>query len=632
MTPEHVTERLAELREAGAELRRRPARETLAALARVFELWRDPRSTWRQRLEAELPGVTGFSPENVREGLARGLAPFSADALLALVNDELGGIERLDAASGRLVAGFDATAVVLAGSIPQPSLLSLLLPLVLRSPVLAKPASRDPLTPGLVAASIAAVDPELGRCIAIAPFGSHDEACLAALLEAPCVAATGSDASIAALAARVLPPRRFIPSGHRLSIAVLGPGALAGAALEAAAEGIALDVALWDQLGCLSPLAVYAVGGSDTAADRLAERLAEALAPSRAPARRAASPIRRAAQRFAYECDSAELRAAAGGRVRLLGGTAQRFAVVREADAALRPAPLHRFVRVHPVADVPALARRAAAARAAAGRRCVRRLRRATPTASRAASRSSAPRACAAPGSSRRRRSPGLTTTVPCCCPSRASRIARARRRRSSIGCDRRSRRSRARQGRSRKPLKSLMFFSTPGAIPDTGPNGSPFTGPNWSDIFGTQFSGEGPQRDPPLPPLRLRHRADGVSRRAAGGIPAQRARHRARHAAAAAGREQDPEGARARGLAALAARTARRLRAGASARADLGGGDDHARSKARSDSRSARCTRGVCVQESRCHVRKPWQQINHIVRSALAGVTLAQLAAPGGR
>ena len=40
----------------------------------------------------------------------------------------------------------------------------------------------------------------------------------------------------------------------------------------------------------------------------------------------------------------------------------------------------------------------------------------------------------------------------------------------------------------------------------------------------------------------------------------------------------------------------------------------------------------GQCVQEARCHVRKPWQQINHIVRSALAGVTLAQLAAPDAR
>jgi FeS assembly SUF system regulator len=40
----------------------------------------------------------------------------------------------------------------------------------------------------------------------------------------------------------------------------------------------------------------------------------------------------------------------------------------------------------------------------------------------------------------------------------------------------------------------------------------------------------------------------------------------------------------------------------------------------------------GQCAQEASCHVRKPWQQINHVVRSALARVTLAELAAGGGR
>jgi len=353
VTPEEITDRLAELREAGVKLRRRPARDTLAALAGVLELWRDPRSEWRRRLAAELPGATGFSPENVREGLARGLAPFSGDALLALARSELGDPTRLDAASDCMLSGFDATAVVLAGAIPQPSLLALLAPLVLRSPVLAKPASRDPVTPGLVAASIAAVDPELARCIAIAPFSSHDDACLRALLAADCISATGSDASIAALAARVRPPRRVVSAGHRLSVAALGPDALDGAALATAAEGIALDVALWDQQGCLSPLAVYVVGGTDTTSDRVAESLARALEALERRLPRGKLDLE-AGISFLHECDSAELRAAAGGPVRLLGGVSQRFAVVREADAAMRPAPLQRFVRVHPVGDARA--------------------------------------------------------------------------------------------------------------------------------------------------------------------------------------------------------------------------------------------------------------------------------------
>jgi FeS assembly SUF system regulator len=37
----------------------------------------------------------------------------------------------------------------------------------------------------------------------------------------------------------------------------------------------------------------------------------------------------------------------------------------------------------------------------------------------------------------------------------------------------------------------------------------------------------------------------------------------------------------------------------------------------------------GQCTQEKSCHVREPWQRINDVVRRALGGVTLADLAEP---
>ncbi len=43
----------------------------------------------------------------------------------------------------------------------------------------------------------------------------------------------------------------------------------------------------------------------------------------------------------------------------------------------------------------------------------------------------------------------------------------------------------------------------------------------------------------------------------------------------------------------------------------------------------------GACAQESSCHVREPWQQINRVVQNALGAITLADLArppAPGSR
>src|SRR5262247_401505 len=192
----------------------------------------------------------------------------------------------------------------------MPTLLSLVAPLVLRSPVLAKEAARDPVTPRLVARSLEETDPALGRAIAVVSFRRADEERTAALLEADCVAATGSDETIAELWARVPDARRVVARGHRFSLAALGPEATRGPALRRAAAALALDVALWDQLGCLSPVSVHAVDPDPQAADRVAEALADAL--QRAEVRWPRGRVDRgAAAAIVRERAEAEMRAAA---------------------------------------------------------------------------------------------------------------------------------------------------------------------------------------------------------------------------------------------------------------------------------------------------------------------------------
>jgi hypothetical protein len=342
-----LRERLASLREAGRTLRERPARKTLDALAQLLDAWRDPASAWRRALEAELPAATGFSPEVVREGLARGLAGWSGDALRALVLAELGGEAALEGAGRIAVCGFDATSVILAGSIPMPTLLALVAPLALRSPVLAKAAARDLVTPRLVLRSLEAVDAELARALAVVTLPGHDPELVAALLEAECVALVGSDASVEALRARARGARRIVARGHRLSLAALGLRASRGRALREAAAGLAQDIALWDQLGCLSPVSVHVVGPDREAPDRVAEAMAEAMAAAetRWPRGRV-DPATAAA--IADARDTAELRGAGGRRVAVLASSGTAWTVVREDGAELRPSPLHRFVRVHP--------------------------------------------------------------------------------------------------------------------------------------------------------------------------------------------------------------------------------------------------------------------------------------------
>jgi hypothetical protein len=353
MNADSVRARMRALREAGARLRARSPRALLATLARALDRWSDPGSSWRRELEAKLPAATGFAPETVRRGLEVALADWTGDALERLAARELGAPRAMSAGDSAFPS-FELCSVVLAGAIPMPTLKAIVAPLALGTPVLVKPASRDPITAELVARSLAELDPELGACVALAPISRSDAAAQAALLEADCVVAYGDDATVASLAARTAPSRRFVGHGHRLSLAAFGPEVARGDALRAAVAGLAQDVALWDQLGCLSPLALYAV--ADTrACERIAESVAAALADASSRWPRGEIDAASAA-RFSHARADAELRAAAATGVALHADPAGGWCVVRELDAEPRPAPLHRFLRVHPVADASALA------------------------------------------------------------------------------------------------------------------------------------------------------------------------------------------------------------------------------------------------------------------------------------
>jgi len=341
-----LQEAQGELRAAGRALASRPRSERVAALGRVLERFRDAGSAERRELEARLPAATGFAPATLRKGLDLALAGWSARALFALVEDEL---ER--GAKGRLACGFPLTSVLLGGAVPTPSLAALLAPLVLGSPVLARVSSHDPVTAEVFGRALAAEDAGLAAALRVVSFPSGDEAALRAFLSADCVVAYGSDATMAAVTARTTPAQRLVRHGHRLSVAVLGTGALSGAALAGAAEALALDVALWDQLGCLSPVALYVLG-----VERVPESLLEALgaaferAGERWPRGRLDAA---AATAFAHERETAELRSASDARIALRAGAA--FTLVAEADPVFRGSPLHRFLRVHPVPGADAL-------------------------------------------------------------------------------------------------------------------------------------------------------------------------------------------------------------------------------------------------------------------------------------
>jgi len=333
----------ARLRARGAELRRRPLAERVAVLGALLEQLRDAKSALRGRLVRELPEATGFAPATLAAGLEAGFARWTAAAFAELVERELHGTP------GRTASGFPLTAVVLGGAIPMPSALQLIAPLALASPVLARPGSHDLVTATALKDALGQLDPALAECIEVVAFPHADRAAIDALAAADCVVATGGDDAVAAIAAGVRPWQRFVGYGHRFSISALGRGAALGEACDA----IARDVSLWDQLGCLSPIALYAVGWRWEERAPLLDALGDALGglAKRWPAGRVSAEAR---ARRAGELATCELRGAATRDVELRRGDGA-WALVAERDSTFRGSPLYRTLRVHFVADLDAL-------------------------------------------------------------------------------------------------------------------------------------------------------------------------------------------------------------------------------------------------------------------------------------
>jgi acyl-CoA reductase-like NAD-dependent aldehyde dehydrogenase len=220
--------------------------------------------------------------------------------------------------------------------------------LAIGSAVLCKVAAGEPYLATAFAESVREADPALGESLAAVYWpGTSAPHLEAALRGAEAAVAYGSDESVRQVAARVRPGTLLLTYGHRLSLAVVGEGAPPDAAARAA-----LDVAFYDQQGCVSPHTLYVLGDAAAFAEAMGAALdrLEGLHP-RGPLR----PGEAAAIRQAR--DEAEWKPGA----RLVGGAGDdlRWTVILdEADRALRPSPLMRTVRVHPlhtVAELPAL-------------------------------------------------------------------------------------------------------------------------------------------------------------------------------------------------------------------------------------------------------------------------------------
>lgn len=316
------------LRDRGARaLARLPDAALLDAWSETVEAFLDPTSEPRRELAGALVELCRLSPQGLAAGLEAVLGGVSRKpaARLAAAAEGLRGA----------VSGAGPVLVILASNLPALAVQPLLPALLRRRPVLLKSPSAEPLFAPAFIAALTRREPRLADALAAVtwPGGDRD-------LEAPVLAAVakvvayGDGGTLDDLRRRC--PAPLIPYGPRTSLAVIG----AGVSPATIAAGLARDVALFDQRGCLSIQAIYTAGDARALADTLARELA--VLGGRWPAGPADLGELAAVQQVRAEAD---LRGLHRPSLALDTGT-----VVVDPDTSFQPSPGRRTVRIHPLA------------------------------------------------------------------------------------------------------------------------------------------------------------------------------------------------------------------------------------------------------------------------------------------
>ena len=361
-TPDIVEECCRNLRRNRAKhLAHRSTREIIGLLCEVAAEWLQPDTKYRKFALTEGPAATGFSRATLERGLDGFFRQFTPENFHALLTQEFGDAARLDGfvasdgdAKRSMVVTPELIAHVAAGNLPNPTLMSITLGLLVRSAQFAKCASGTSLLPRLFVHSLHEADPHLGACLEIAEWpGGSAQLEKVLFADADCVTATGSDETLAAIRSQLPVTKRFIGYGHRVSFGFVTSEVLSGPGVTKIVSAAADDVTAWDQQGCLSPHVIYVEDKGLIPAEKFAHLLAEELERREATEPRGAISVAEAAT-IASRREIYRLRAAHDPEATRHwfseGSTA--WTVVFEADPRFQTSCLNRFIYVKPVRDL----------------------------------------------------------------------------------------------------------------------------------------------------------------------------------------------------------------------------------------------------------------------------------------
>ncbi len=341
----------------------RSTESLVKVLCSVAANWLEPDFPFRKLALEQGSAATGFSPQTLARGLDAFFKQLTRENFHRLLEQEIGHTHRLDGItanhaeqkfnSASMAAGPEFLVHFSAGNIPNPTLMSIVLGVLVRSAQFVKCATGSSFLPRLFAHSLYDADAKLGACIEIAEWRGGNVGLENALFtEANSVTATGSDETLAKIRERLPMKIRFLAYGHRVSFALVTHDVLGGSSSKKIISRAADDIVAWDQLGCLSPHVIYVEHGGGISAEQFSEMLAEELERREQVASRrklSAEEAATIASRRAFY----EVRAAHSPETRhWCSKNSTAWTVVYENDPRFQASCLNRFVYVKGASDL----------------------------------------------------------------------------------------------------------------------------------------------------------------------------------------------------------------------------------------------------------------------------------------
>jgi hypothetical protein len=326
----------------GAESTSLCADRMAGALARAFALWRSRDYTRRRHAIAAIAHSAGYSVALLENSIDALLKPFTTDALESM--------------AARISAGCEierpkTVGFIAAGNVAGAGIHEIAIALIAGARVVIKTATAEPIFFAEFARTLAEIDRDAGARIEVLHW-SRERTDLTAALVANCelVVAYGDDATIESLHRS-----NVIGFGSRVSAAVVAAGAVDPSRIDRVADLLARDVALFEQLGCLSLHHVFVVNAADGATRELAIRMSAALTSMGESMPPACIPLRDAAEIRGVR-ERARWRAIAGAPLELFEGRGLEWTLVFEPrpdlDEPFKVSPGFRTVHVTGVRDL----------------------------------------------------------------------------------------------------------------------------------------------------------------------------------------------------------------------------------------------------------------------------------------